>query len=239
MGDVTAPRQRKWRPQLTRQEQRVGWVFFALYLFALPFFVGGVIRILDERLQLLFTPAQSNMVYYTIILLLLIAVFWDFLRNAAVILKDNLRPSVFAFGAGFFAGLILTCLAGCIPLPVASPVPFDYKEQFALAPGPTWAVVALLRPAVEEILYRGLLFSSLRKKSRPLAYLASAGLFALASVWQFAFPAGGPVYLLLFLQYLPLGAVLSWSYDISGSVYVPMVLRMALQAMFLILALQF
>lgn len=239
MGDVTPPRQRKWRPQLTRQERRVGWAFFVLYLFALPFFVGGVVRILDERLQLLFTPAQSNMVYYTIILLLLIAAFWDFLRNAGVILKDNLRPSLFAFGAGFFAGLVLTCLAGCIPLPVTNPVSFDYKEQFALAAGPTWAVVVLLRPAVEEILYRGLLFSSLRKKNRPLAYLASAGLFALASVWQFAFPAGGAAYLLLLLQYLPLGAVLSWSYDISGSVYVPMVLRMALQAMFLIFALQF
>lgn len=239
MGDVTPRRQRKWRPQLTDQERRVGWAFFALYLFALPFLVGGVVRVLDERLQLLFTPAQSNMVYYTIILLLLIAVFWDFLRNAAVILKDNLRPSLFAFGAGFFAGLILTCLAGCVPLPVTNPAPLDYKEQFALAAGPTWAVVALLRPAVEEILYRGLLFSSLRKKSRLLAYLASAGLFALASVWQFAFPAGGPVYLLLCLEYLPLGAALCWSYDVSGSVYVPMVLRMALQAVFLMLALRF
>lgn len=238
MGIEMAGRPKSWRPRLTPWEKRVGWCFFALYIFAFPFLVGGVVRILDEHLDLALTPARSSAVYYTVILLLLIAVFWDFLRHALTILQENFRPSLFVFGAGLLAGLGLTCLAGAIPLPVENPVIADYKEQYALAGGATWAVAVLLRPAVEEILYRGLLFGSLCKRSRALAYAVSAGLFALGGVWQYALTMeGGAVWLLLALQYLPLGLVECWVYDVSGSVYTPMALRMALQAAFLIFAL--
>lgn len=238
MGAQLAGKNRTWRPQLTRWEKRVGWAFFALYIFAFPILMGEVLRRLDEHLELAFLPVQSSAVYYTAVLLLLIAVFWDFLRNAAVILRDNLRPSIFVFGMGLLAGLGATCLAGAIPLPVENPVLFYYKEQYAMAGGATFAVVALLRPAVEEILYRGLLFGSLRKRSRALAYGVSAGLFALSNVWQYVpTPDGGWLYLLLAVQYLPLGLVECWVYDVSGSVYTPMVLRVALQGAFLLFAL--
>ncbi len=239
MGAQLAGKNRNWRPQLTRWEKRVGWAFFALYIFVFPFLVGGVVRILDEHLELALTPVQSNVVYYTVILLLLIAVFWDFLRHAAVILRENLRASFFVFGMGLLAGLAGTCLVGAIPLPAPNPVLADYKEQYAQAGGAVFAIVVLLRPAVEEILFRGLLFGSLRKKSRALAYGVSAGLFALVSVWQYALvpEVGGAFHLLRFIQYLPLGLVECWVYDVSGSVYTPMVLRMALQAAFLLFAL--
>lgn len=237
MGALKEERPKSWRPQLTLQERRMGWAFFVLYLFAFPFMVGGAVRILDERWELALTPAQSNAIYYSIILLLLMAAVWDFLRHSVTILRENLRPSAFAFGAGFFAALALTVLAGLIPLPVSNPVLEDYKAQHYLAAGATWAVVALLRPAVEEILYRGLLFGSLRKGHRALAYGVSAGIFALASVWQFAFPFGGAGYLLLAIQYLPMGVILCWSYDISGSVLTPIVLRVTLNALFLCMAL--
>lgn len=236
MGAVRDGDRRAWRPQLTRQERRVGMVFFALYLTAFPLLMGGVVRVLDERLELLLTSVQSNAVYYTLILLVLVAVFWDFLRHAAVIFRENLRSSLFAFGAGFFAALGLTCLLGLIPLPVDNPEILNYKSQFLAAPAATWAVAGLLKPAVEEILYRGLLFGTVRRESRAWAYTLSAGLFALSAVWQHALFSGTPAYLLLLIQYLPLGLTLCWSYDISGSVYVPMALRMAAQTMFLIFA---
>lgn len=236
MGAVKRPDRRTWRPQLTAQERRVGVVFFALYLTAFPLLVGGVVRILNERLELLLTSVQSNVIYYTLILLVLVAVFWDFLRNAAAIFRENLRPGLFAFGAGFFAALCLTCLLGLIPMPVANQEALNYKAQFLMAPAATWAVAGLLKPVVEEILYRGLLFGSLRRESRLWAYVLSTGIFALSAVWQHALFSGGPAYLLLIIQYLPLGLALSWSYDISGSVYVPMALRVAVQTMFLIFA---
>lgn len=227
---------RPWRPQLTAQERRAGVVFLALYLTVFPFLVGGVVRVLDVHLPLSLSDTQSNAVYYTIILLVLLAVFWDFLRNAGAIFRGNLRPSLVAFGAGFFAALGLTALAGLIPLPVENPAVVTYKARIFVAPAATWAVAGLLRPAVEEILYRGFLFGAVRRGSRVWAYVLSAGLFALSAVWQYALLEGNGAYLLLMVQYLPLGAVLCWSYDVSGSVYVPMALRVAAQTMFLVFA---
>ncbi len=226
-----------WRPQLTVEEQRVGWVFFALYLLVLPFLVGVVTRFLDEHLELGFTAAESSAIYYAAVLLLLVAVFWDFLKNAFRILSDNTRRNLFALVAGFLGGLLFTVLLSLIPLPVENPVIGDYRGQFLLAPGFTTAVVMFLRPMTEEILYRGLLFGSLRKRSRPLAYAVSIGVAALAAVWQFAIPDGGPLYLLLALRYIPLAAAATWAYDIGGSVLTPMALRVILNGLFLVFAL--
>lgn len=226
-----------WRPQLTVEEQRVGWVFFALYLFVFPFLVGLVTRFLEEHLELGVPAAQSSAIYYAAVLLLLVAVFWDFLKNAFRILSDNTRRNLFALVVGFLSGMLFTVLLSLIPLPVENPVIGDYRGQFLLAPGFTTAVVMFLRPMTEEILYRGLLFGSLRKKNRPLAYVVSIGLSALAAVWQFAVPDGGGMYLLLALRYIPLAAAATWAYDIGGSVLTPMALRVILNGLFLVFAL--
>ena len=219
------------------EEQRVGWVFFALYLFVFPFLVGLVTRFLEEHLELGVPAAQSSAIYYAAVLLLLVAVFWDFLKNAFRILSDNTRRNLFALVVGFLSGMLFTVLLSLIPLPVENPVIGDYRGQFLLAPGFTTAVVMFLRPMTEEILYRGLLFGSLRKKNRPLAYVVSIGLSALAAVWQFAVPDGGGMYLLLALRYIPLAAAATWAYDIGGSVLTPMALRVILNGLFLVFAL--
>lgn len=238
VGAVREGREKSWRPQMTEQERRVGWAFFALYLVVFPFVVGGVVGILDERLGLSLAPAQSIAIYYAVVLLLLVTVFWDFLRHAAIILRENLRPSLFILAVTLLAGLMGTVLAGLVPLPVENQVLTDYKEQFMLTPGSTVAVAVLLRPLVEEILYRGLLFGSMRKRySRAVAYGVSAAVFALACVWQNMIPSGSPAYLLLAIQYLPLGICQCWCYDVSGSVLTPMALRVILNGWFLGLAL--
>lgn len=229
-------RSEQWRPQLTREEQRVGWVFFALYLFVLPFLVGVVTRFLDEHLEIGFTAAQTSAIYYAAVLLLLTATFWDFLKNAFRILSDNTRQNLFALAVGFVGGLLLTVVLSLLPLPVENPVIGDYKAQFLLSPGYTTAVVMFLRPLAEEVMYRGLLFGSLRKKNRILAYGASISLSALSAVWQLAIP-GEPLYLLLALRYIPLAAATTWAYDIGGSVLTPMALRVILNGLFLVFAL--
>lgn len=234
---VTPQGRPQWRPQLTVEEQRVGWVFFGLYLFVFPFLVGLVTRFLDEHLELGFTAAQSSAVYYAAMLLLLAAVFWNFLKNAFRILRDNTRRNVFALAAGAVGGLVLTVLVSLIPLPVENPVIGDYRAQFFLSPGYTTAVVMFLRPMAEEILFRGLLFGSLRKKNRAVAYAVSVGLYALMAAWQFAVPDGGPLYLLLALRYLPMAAAATWAYDVGGSVFTPMALRVILNGLFLVFAL--
>ncbi len=224
------------RAGLTAQERRLGWVIFALYLFVFPFLMGGVVRVLDERLDMTLTPAQSSALYYALVLVVLIAAFWEFLKgNGQKLLRGGTRQ-VFPFAVALAAGAVGVCLISLLPLPVTNPVRGDYPQQFALSPVTTVLVVVLLRPAVEELLFRGLLFGTAARRSRVAAYLLSAGLVALSAVWQYALPSGEWAYLLLGIQYLPMGLALTWALDISGSIYVPMAAHGALSAVFLALA---
>ena len=235
MGAVISDQSRPWRGQLTQRERRLGIGFFLFYLLLfpfLPYWLGGSAS--QEQAASAMDPMQGLAIYYVVMAAALVAVFWAFLRQGYVILKENFRPGVFAFGAGLLAAVVITCLVGLSPLPVPNQEIMTYKLYLMERPFLTWALAGALRPAVEEVLYRGFLFGTVRRENRLLAYLLSVGLFALSAVWLNAL--GNPGYLLVILQYIPLGAVLCWSYDISGSVFVPVALRMAAQTMFLIFA---
>lgn len=97
-------------------------------------------------------------------------------------------------------------------------------------------LVVVLIPLTEEILFRGLVFGSLRHYSRPLAYAVSVLLFALASVWRYALDLGDPRYLLTALEVLPAGLALAWCYDNGGSIWSAVALRMAINGVTLFLA---
>lgn len=222
--------------KMTPSEQRLGWVVFALYLFVFPFLMGGVVRVLDEELDMALTPAQSSALYYALVLVVLVAAFWEFLwANGQKLRRGGVRQ-VFPFAVALAVGVAGTCLISLLPLPVTNPVRGDYPQQFALSPVTTVLVVVFLRPAVEELLFRGLLFGAVGRRSRVGAYALSAGVFALSAVWQYALPDGGWAYLSLAVQYLPMGLALTWALDMSGSIYVPIAAHGAMDAIFLALA---
>lgn len=226
-----------WQQTLSPHEKRSGWVIFGLYLFVLPFLMSAVVRLLDERLDLWLTPAEANAIYYALVLILLAAVFWDFLLRSGVELMRDPHHGLIALVLSLVVGVVSTCLVGLIPLPVENPVIADYAGQMTLSPVFV-VLMVLLRGCAEEILYRGLLFSTLRAHHTILAYALSTLLFALGTVWQYA-PLGGVSYLTLVLHYLPMGLCLSWAMDVTESIFIPMFVRMGMGVLFLTLAVNF
>ena len=81
------------------------------------------------------------------------------------------------------------------------------------------AIGIFLAPIMEEVVFRGVVFQSLRKKSRLLAYGVSVGLFCLYHVWQYAVAYQDPVMLLYALEYIPITLAITWSYERSGSLW--------------------
>lgn len=218
------------RPQLTDRERLRGWIFFPLYLLLFPVLLPAILELVDEKLGFFFpSHAAFSAAYYATVCVLLILFFFSFLRHGAQLLLDWLPENLFAFTAAAVGCGLVTFLVTRIPLPVENPILTDYPAQYLISPGATIAVVVILRPLAEEILFRGLVFGSLRKRSRLLAYTVTVPLFALCSVWQFVFP-GGPAYLTLALQYLPMSLALTWCFDNGGSIWTPILLRMALEA---------
>ena len=82
-----------------------------------------------------------------------------------------------------------------------------------------------------KVLFRGLVFGNLKSKSRALAYAVSCLLFALLHVWQFAVVKQDVTYFLLMIQYLVPGLVLAWAYDHSGTLWSPIALHAAANAL--------
>lgn len=221
---------RAWRAQLTAGEFWRGWVFFALYFLVFPFLMAGVQWVFDEKWGFYLSDASANVLYYGVTATLVLLVFWNFLKHGFFLLLDFLPENLFVMlsGLGFF--LLLRFFLGFLPLPVQNPALADYAQQFLYEPGATAVILVVLMPLVEEVLFRGLLFGSLRQYSRPIAYILSVLLFSVYNVWQFAFISGDPRYLLLAVTYLPAGLVLTWSYDQGGSIWSPVFLHMAISA---------
>ena len=87
-----------------------------------------------------------------------------------------------------------------------------------------------LAPLSEECLFRGLMFGQTLKKSRLGAYALSAACFALIHVMGYL-GTYTPLQLVLSLvQYLPAGLVLAWSYEKAGTIAVPILIHMIINA---------
>ncbi len=225
--------QRRWRPQLTREEQQRGYVFFALFFLVFPVLKMGVEWVFDHFFELYLSEAVSAAVYYYIMAVLTVVVFWSFLKNAGTILMRFLPENLLALITGFVGGQLLSLLFGLFPWPVKDPNPIIWAEQYAYSPAATVLIVVILVPIVEEVLFRGLLFGSLRKRSRTLAWIASVGLFMVYSVWTFAVAYGDARYLILALRYLPMSLALTWCYDRGGSVWSAILLHAIFHAIVL------
>ena len=224
-------RRNQWTVVLSPSERLRGWIFFALYLFVFPFLMLWA----QSAYPAEWPVAEASAVYYLLVVVLLFLLLWSFLRENFSLLLDWLPENLFALVTGLAGALVLHFLVMLIPFPVENPNTAGYAAEYALAPQATLVILVVLMPVVEEVLFRGLLFGSVRGYSRALAWVLSVLAYSLYCVWQFAFTFGGvePRYLILALQYLPMSLALTWCYDLGGSVWSPVLLHAAINGFIL------
>lgn len=208
---------------MTPAEQIAGVVFFVIYLLVLPFVTGPFFRLVEQLLDMSIPSAIENMVYYYVLFAVTLIIFHRFLARTSRLFADNLVTACKSVGLGLVALYGLNELAfRLINLVLNDHTNLnDYtiSAQIQDAPRLTILIVVLLAPFVEEVLFRGLVFGNLKRKSRLLAYIVSCALFALLHVWQFAVVQQNITYLLVMVQYLVPGIVLAWAYEHSGSLW--------------------
>lgn len=225
-----------WQPQMTGPERTRGWIFFLLYLLVFPT-LGVFLQIIlfaDTEAPI----AEVNVLYYALIFVLSLAVFWRYLRGGLDRLLDALPVSLFALVSGLVGAGVLHMLVMLPPYPVVSPVSAQWQQEFLLSPGATMLLVVVLIPLIEEPLYRGLVFGSLRLKGRVSAYAVSILVYSLSCVWRYALELGDVRFLLLAVQYIPMSLALAWCYDYSRSIWTTTLLRMVLNGFALLLTLR-
>ena len=226
---------RKITGEMTAGEQIGGTVFFTIYLLVLPFAAGPLFRLAGELLGVTISEAIQNTLTYYLLFAVSVIVFHGFLARTSRRLAENVGGAVKTLGLGLVGLYGLNELVFRLSnLVIANRLNLNdtsISAQIDDAPHTTLLIVILLAPFVEEVLFRGLVFGNLRRRSRLTGYAVSCALFALLHVWQFALVNQDITYFLLMVQYLVPGIVLAWCYEHSGTLWTSIALHAAANAL--------
>ena len=220
---------------MNRTERVAGTIFFLIYLLVMPLLATRIFDLLEVVLDTTINDSLRNVLYYYTLFAVTVLLFHSYLAHTSSRFLDNLNRAL----STMLLGLLVFYGANELLYRVCN-VLFDshtnlndmtIAAQVASAPHMTALIVVLLAPFVEEVLFRGLVFGNLRRKSAAVGYLVSCLLFALLHVWQFAVVNRDITYFLLMLQYLVPGLVLAWVYDRTGTLWTSIGLHAAANAL--------
>ena len=148
------------------------------------------------------------------------------------------RPGYILAQAFIGLGLMLVCniLVGYLftfLLPEANPNDEAVDALLRAEKGKMSAVTVVMAPLLEELMFRGGVFGTLRRWNRRAAYIGCLLLFALLHTWQYALY--DPKYLLFILQYLPAGWLLCRCYEKTECIWASILLHALNNALALLL----
>ncbi len=208
---------------LNRFEVSAGFFFLVLQLFFFP----SVINLISDNLTAPLTPLQQNLMFFAVNFLCTLAIFHRFLyRNLLGIKGRLLRYALWGFGLYYGSNVALSFVITAV-----NPNFFNVNDRSVLAmvqesPVLMGICTVFLVPATEELLHRGLVFGSLQRINRLLAYAVSTLLFSLIHVMGYIGHYETGILLTCFLQYLPAGIVLSWAYEKADNIFCPILIHM-------------
>ena len=212
----------------TKQETIFGWMYLAFQLVALP----GILSWANETMEL--SEAEYHFCFFVINFIAVLLIFNKYLsRSFTQVLQ---HPSYFiqAVILGFVAyyacswginKLFSWIAPGYTNANDASIAALSKGNFFLMAIG-----TVVLVPPVEECFYRGLIFRNLYGVSRLAAYLVSMAVFAFIHIIGYIQSYTPWQLIIAFLQYLPAGLCLAWSYAKSDTVFSPIVIHALVNA---------
>ena len=213
---------------LSKTQRIAGFIYLPFHVFVLPVLLAVAVHMIPEDIS----GIAINTAYFGLGILFCLTVMMKYMRRAFDILLDNLAENIFSILWGYLLYMVLNILAALALIlvmggDIENP---NNAEIMNLIDGSNLRIVmgiaVFLAPVVEEILFRGVLFGSIRRKSRVLAYAVSIILFAFFHVWQYALAFNDPLLLLYALQYVPIGYALAWCYERTSSIWIPIFLHM-------------
>ncbi len=206
-----------------------GLIFLPLHIFLLPLFIA----MLDFYMPGLLTDISANIVYYGFSFGFCLICMWSYLRRGFDLLLDNFRLNTVSIFSSYIVYMLFALLVSVFLLwilgdnlsnPNNAAVELTAGESYGVMLGLT----VFIAPIVEEILFRGVLFGSLRKKSRAAAYIISIVLFGFSHLWQYALVEMDVKLLIYIIQYIPAGYVLARLYEKTSCIWLPIFFHMGI-----------
>lgn len=207
-------------------ERVAALIYFPIHVFALPLLLPRVSQFFPQL-----STVDVNLVYYIIGFAYTLILCRRFLRAGFDAALD--RPGLFftAMLTAFVLEIALSMIVSSLAVIIGVDSSPNNEAFVAMAPGGRGKLTAMsvfMAPVVEEILFRGLAFGALHRRSRAAAWIVSALAFSVYHVWQYALL--DPALLAAAVLYLPASLALNWAYERSGSIWAPIAYHMLTNA---------
>ncbi|MBQ4427998.1 MAG: CPBP family intramembrane metalloprotease [Oscillospiraceae bacterium] len=215
---------------MTKGEAIFGWVWVFIHSLVLPQVIGEFLYPVLTGAGLSLDEAAMNVIYYGVSFALLMLALSRFMKASFSSLTRNIGGTfaavLFGYTYYFAAMFAVSLIMQLILSGEVNPNQAAVDSQVKLNPNAMLAVGVFLAPVCEEVLFRGVVFGTIQRKSRALAYVVSALLFALYHLSGYLFTEFSWELLLMAAEYIPAGIVLAWCYERGRSVYAPIFLHM-------------
>ena len=206
---------------MSSTEKILGWLYMAFSLLALPI----VLNWLNGQLADPMNEGTLNFVLYLTNFLFILCIFRRFLRDSLVAAWRDIWNFIQAVILGYVAHwackqamemIMSYLLPGFSNINDASITAMAKSNYTLMTIG-----VVLLVPLAEEMLYRGLIFRNLWQSSKVAAYLLSMAAFSAIHVLGYIGSEDITALVVCFLQYLPAGLCLAWTYTKADNIFAP------------------
>ncbi len=215
---------------MTANETVQGWVYLVLELLLLP----QLLLPLEQHFPQQGRMAWVNLCYYAINFAACALIFRGFLgknlANAGRAGMKMLSACLMGFGGHMLGNLTVSAAIGLISPDFSN---INDGAILALARENFWAMavgVVLLVPLAEECLFRGLLFRGSYGYGRFAAYGISTVCFCALHILGYVGSYPTQTLLLCALQYVPAGLSLAWAYEKTDSIFAPILIHTAVNA---------
>ncbi|MBR4289932.1 MAG: CPBP family intramembrane metalloprotease [Oscillospiraceae bacterium] len=215
---------------MSRAEKLLGWLYMAFSLFALP----SILVWVNGKLADPVPESTLNFVFYLTNFLFISGIFHRFLRASLIAAWQDLWNFIQAVVLGYVAywaatkamdfvmGYLMPGFSNINDTAIAELARTNYTLMLT--------GVVFLVPLSEEMLYRGLIFRNLWQDSKIAAFLLSMAAFAAVHVLGYIGTADITTLIVCFIQYLPAGLCLAWTYTKADNIFAPVVVHAIVNA---------
>ena len=215
---------------MSRSEKIWGWLYMAFSLFALP----SLLQILNAKLAVPMNEGTLNFTFYCVNFFAIVCIFSRFLKDSLLAawrdLWNFVQAVVLGYVAYWAATRVMDFVMGYL-LPNFHNINDSAITEMAHANHTLMAIgVVLLVPLTEEVLYRGLIFRNLYRSSQAAAYIVSMAAFAAIHVLGYIGTESVTTLVICFLQYLPAGLCLAWTYTKADNIFAPVIVHALVNA---------
>ena len=220
------PENSKPRPAvilLELYEKIGGWIFLPLYIFVLPVALTIVLMFLGVNILRSEVQLYLSLILEVFSFVALAILFHRYLGKAFRQARNFPARFFIAVAVGvaiyFFGTTLMEYLTTLIEPGLENINDNTIGVLADVSPVLMLVYTILLAPLVEELMFRGVIFTCLRPHSRFWAYAVSMVAFSLIHVMGYVGQYPLLTLGLCFLQYLPASFALAWALEFSGSIW--------------------